>query len=56
MNILILIALVVGGAIYYVMKLDFEIGSGFSEEKNKAREAEYTVVDSDAKSEKKLLK
>ena len=29
--------------IYYVTTLDFEIGSGVSEEKKKAKEAEYTV-------------
>lgn len=30
--------------IYYVFKLDFELGSGFTEIRKYIREAEYTVI------------
>jgi|GEM_PF-4289124 len=43
MKWVLLIALIFGAAIYYVQKLDFEIGTGFSEEKRKAREAKYKI-------------
>jgi len=36
------IAFIVGLGIWYVTTIDFEIGSGISEEKNKAKEGEYT--------------
>jgi len=41
-GLIIIIILVVLG-IYYVTTLDFEIGSGVSEEKLRAKEVEYTV-------------
>ena len=41
---LIFIAAVIIFGIYYVTTLDFEIGSGFSERKARAKEAEYTVL------------
>jgi len=50
---LITISLVVGLLIYYVLNLDFEIGTGFTEMKNKIREGKYHVVDKDDKDEKK---
>ena len=40
---IILIAAFVLAIIIYVFRLDFEIGTGFSEEKRKAREAEYRI-------------
>lgn len=42
LGLLILAGLVLFG-IYYVTTMDFEIGSGFSEEKRKAKDAEYSV-------------
>ncbi|GMQ95131.1 MAG: hypothetical protein BMS9Abin13_242 [Patescibacteria group bacterium] len=57
MLFLIVIAFVVGLLIYYVLSLDFEAGTGFTEAKKKAREVEYTVVSKDRKdTERKLLK
>ena len=56
---LIIIAVIVGLLIYYVFKLDFEIGTGFTEIKKKAREVKYRVVDRKSEeidSETKLLK
>ncbi len=41
-GLIIIIILVVLG-IYYVTTLNFEIGSGVSEEKSQAKEGEYTV-------------
>jgi hypothetical protein len=55
MLILIIIAVLVGLAIYYVTTLDFQIGTGFTEEKSKAREVKYTVVQKE-NTDKKLLK
>jgi len=46
---LIVIAFLVGLGIYYVTTLDFEIGSGISEEKAQAKEAEYTVASPEAR-------
>jgi hypothetical protein len=31
--------------IYHVTTMDFEIGTGFTEKKRKARDAEYTIVE-----------
>jgi len=45
MYTLIGISLVVGLLIYYVLNLDFEIGTGFTEMKNKMREGKYHVID-----------
>lgn len=59
MILLIVIAIVVGVLIYYVLHLDFELGTGFTEKKKDIREAEYRVVDkedNDSSSENKLLK
>ncbi len=42
LGLIIIIILVVLG-IYYLTTLDFEIGSGVSEEKLQAKEGEYTV-------------
>ena len=58
MGTLIIIALVVGGLIYYVLNLDFELGTGFTEMKDKIREGEYKIVDRENQheEEKKLLK
>ena len=56
MTTLIIIGLVIGGLIYYVLNLDFQIGTGFTEMKNKIREGEYRIVDEeDKKKETKLL-
>ena len=38
------ITFIIGLGIYYVTKLDFEIGSGISEQKEQAKEGEYRVV------------
>ena len=54
MKWLLLIIIVFGGAIYYVLKLPFTLGTGFSEEKRKAREVDYTVVEKEEN--KNLLK
>jgi len=35
--------------VYYVTKLDFKLGDGFSEEKKEAREGEYRVLDEEEK-------
>ena len=43
-GIIILIIIVVL-LILYLTDLPFELGTGFTEQKNKAREGEYTVVD-----------
>jgi len=40
---LIIFILIISFGIYYVITLDFEIGSGVSEEKLRAKEVEYTV-------------
>ncbi len=40
---LIILTIIIGFGIYYVITLDFEIGSGVSEEKSKAKEVEYTI-------------
>ena len=53
---IILIAALFGALILYVLNLDFEIGTGFSEEKKKAREAEYTISKKEENSPTKLLK
>ena len=56
MYTLIIIALVVGALIYYVLNLDFEIGTGFTEMKKKIREAKYKIVNTkDTDQENKLL-
>ncbi len=46
MFFLIIIILSVGYLIYAALNLDFELGTGFTEEKKNIREAEYTIVDS----------
>ena len=59
MHVLIIIALVLGLLIYYVLNLDFEIGTGFTEEKKNIREGKYRIIDTkkkDVDSETKLLK
>jgi len=48
---LIILTLFIGLGIYYVTKLDFEIGSGISEEKSQAKEAKYTVREPQASKE-----
>ena len=56
MTTLIIIALALGLLIYYVLNLDFEIGTGFTEMKNKIREGEYHVVErEDEEEETKLI-
>lgn len=40
---LIIIAFIIALWIYYATTLDFEVGSGVSEEKLRAKEVEYTV-------------
>ena len=42
---LIIIAILVIWGIYYVTTLDFEVGSGISERKASAKDAEYTIRD-----------
>lgn len=59
-GIIILIVIIVL-VILYLTGLDFEWGTGFTEEKNKARKGEYTVADKEkmkmeSDSEIKLLK
>jgi len=48
---LIGITLLIGLGIYYVTTLDFEVGSGISEEKSQAKEAEYVVAKPEATKE-----
>ena len=48
---LIIITFIVILAIYYVTTLDFEIGSGISEKKSQAKEAEYTIRSREAPKE-----
>lgn len=45
------ISLLIFIGIYYVTGLDFEIGTGFSEEKSQAKEGKYTVVEPEAPKE-----
>jgi hypothetical protein len=40
---LIVLTIIVGLGIYYVTTLDFEVGTGISEEKKKAKEVKYMV-------------
>lgn len=60
MLVLIAIVISVGLLIYYLTGLPFEIGTGFTEMRNKARKGDFTVVDLEKKkegdSETKLLK
>lgn len=42
---IILVIIIIVLLILYLTGLPFELGTGFTEEKNKAREGEYTVVD-----------
>jgi hypothetical protein len=42
--LIIFTALILYG-IYHVTTMDFEIGTGFTEKKKKARDAEYTIVE-----------
>lgn len=51
----ILIIIFVTVLILYVFGLDFEIGTGFSEEKRKAREATYKITKKDPKKGQKRL-
>ena len=46
--LIFIIAGLVAFGIYYLITLDFEIGSGFSERKSRAKEAEYTVLEDEA--------
>jgi len=48
---LIGITLIIGFGIYYVTTLDFEVGSGISEEKSQAKEAKYTITEPEAPKE-----
>ncbi len=48
---LIILTIIIGFGIYYVITLDFEIGSGVSEEKSQAKEAEYMVHEPEAPKE-----
>ena len=43
--LIFIIAVLIGFVIYYLTTLDFEVGSGFSERKARAKEAEYTVLE-----------
>jgi len=45
MFFLIAIIVVVVYLIYSALNLDFELGTGFTEEKKNIRDAEYTIVD-----------
>ena len=51
---LIILAFIIGLGIYYVTTLDFEIGSGISEDKSKAKDVEFTVSDEDSDEDKKI--
>lgn len=51
---LLALSILIGLGVYYVTKLDFEWGTGISEEKRKAREAEYTEHTSLSESSKEL--
>lgn len=42
---LITITFFVGLGLYYITGLDFEVGTGFTEMKKKARDVDYEVVD-----------
>ncbi len=56
---LIIFIVAIGALIYYVLGLDFELGTGFTEMRKKIREGKYEVVDSkdaEKKSKNKLLK
>jgi len=57
---LIAIIIIIVLVIYYLTGLDFEIGTGFTEMKHKARRGEYIVVDKEktkgGSDEIKLLK
>lgn len=44
MILLLVIAAVIAFFIYYVLNLDFEPGTGFTEIKDKAREGEYSIT------------
>jgi putative exporter of polyketide antibiotics len=52
--VILIIALVLA-AIVYVLNLDFEIGTGFSEEKRKAREAKYKMTEKAENKPPKLI-
>ena len=40
---------------YYIITLDFEVGTGFTEEKKQAREVEYTIVKTEDIDDTKLI-
>ena len=44
LTLLAIAAFIVAG-IYFLSKLDFEIGTGFTEAKKQAREGEFSVVE-----------
>ena len=52
--VLVIIVFVLAG-ILYVLNLDFEVGTGFSEEKRKAREAEYKMTEKGENKPQKLI-
>jgi heme/copper-type cytochrome/quinol oxidase subunit 2 len=55
MIILIAIILLIVLGIYYIGTLDFEVGTGYTEEKNQAREVEYTVTKKGEADDTKLI-
>lgn len=52
---LITIIFFVGLGLYYITGIDFEVGTGFTEMKKNAREADYEVVDKEKDENKKML-
>jgi putative exporter of polyketide antibiotics len=52
--VILIIAFVLAG-ILYVLNLDFEIGTGFSEAKRKAREAKYKMSEKQENKPQKLI-
>ena len=55
MFLLLIIIFFVGFVLYYVTTLDFEVGTGFTEEKKQARKVKYTTVKKENENSVKLI-
>lgn len=55
MLLLLAIIFFIGFVLYYVTTLEFEVGTGFTEEKKQAREVQYTIVKKENENSVKLI-
>ena len=55
MFLLLAIIFLIGFVLYYVTTREFEVGTGFTEEKKQAREVKYTVVKKEDSNSTKLI-